>query len=78
MDQAAEAEVADHGPAKFHDLLLRVVPQELIEQFLVDARVVDEEALRIMERGLFGIAEVGLTPVADALDDVLFEGLSFR
>ncbi|MBI5948131.1 MAG: hypothetical protein HY875_08330 [Chloroflexi bacterium] len=78
MDEAPEAHVADDGPAQFHDLLLGVVLEEVVEEFLVDVVVVDEEAFGVAEGGLFGAGEGRLVaPCPDAGDGVLLEGLSF-
>ena len=77
MDEAAKAEVAHDRPADLEDLGLAVVLEELVEERLVDVVVVDVEALGIMERGLFGVAEVGVAPGPNLRDGLLFEGRSF-
>jgi hypothetical protein len=76
VNEPAEAEVAHNRPAQLDDLLFGVVLQEVVEQFLVDIAVVDEEPFGVGERGLLGFREVLVTPRADAGDGVLFEGLS--
>jgi hypothetical protein len=62
MDETAKPEVAHDRPAKFDDLLFRVVLQQLVKQFLVDIVVVDEKALRMVQGRLVRVAEVRLAP----------------
>jgi len=77
VDQPPESQVADDRPAQLHDLLLRVVLEEVVEQFLVDVAVVDEEALRVAQRGLLSGRERSLVaPRPDPVDRFLFQGLS--
>ena len=77
MDQPPEAEVAHDRPADLHDLLLGVVLEELVEQRLVDVVVVDEEALRVVEGCLLGLAEILVAPGRDLLDRLLLESFTF-
>ena len=68
MDQTAVAHEGDDGPAEFNDRLGCEVGSELVEHFLVDVVVVDEETLRVAKSGLFVGAEVSLGPVANLGD----------
>ncbi len=77
VDQPPEAEVAHNRPADLHDLLLRVVLEELVEQRLVDVVVVDEEALGVVERSLLGLPEILVAPGRDLVDGFLFQGFTF-
>ena len=71
VDQPAEAHVAHDRPPEFNDLLFRVVAKQVVEQFLVDVVVVDEEPLRVGECRLLRLAEVLVAPRPD-LGDGLF------
>lgn len=77
MDEAAKAEVADDSPAEFDDLAFGEVFAKLVEEFLVDVVVVDEEAFRVVKGGHLGGRKAGIAPGADPGDGFLFEGISF-
>lgn len=75
MDEPAEAHVADNRPAKFDDLLLGVVEQQVIEEFLADVAVVDEQPFRVGEGGFLRIAEVLVAPRPNLCDGFFFQRL---
>ncbi len=77
VDQPAVSHVACDGPSQLHDLFLGVVEEEFVEQVLVDVGVVNEDALGVMESGLFGVRKALVAPGADPGDSFLFEGVSF-
>ena len=52
MNQSAVAHERDDRPAQLDDLLGREVLSEIVEHFLVNVVVIDEETLRIAQRRL--------------------------
>lgn len=74
MDESAEPEVADHGPAELDDLAFAEVPAQIVEERTVNVLVVDEEPLGEVERRLFGRTEVLVRPRPDLADCLLFQG----
>jgi hypothetical protein len=77
VDEAPEAEVADDGPAQFDYLLLGVVLEQLVEEFVVDVLVVQHQALRVVQCRFLGRAEVLVAPGPNLRDGLLVQGFRF-
>jgi hypothetical protein len=77
VNQSPVTHVAHDRPPDLEYLLLGEVLAQLVEQFAVDVRVIDEEPLGVVERRLLRLAEVLVAPRRDLPDGALLEGFTF-
>ena len=77
MNEPSVRHVACDSPTQLNDLFFAVVLKQLVKKALVHVRVVHENPLGVVESGLLRLGEALLTPRADLVDGLLFEGVSF-